>query len=50
MVLESSHQFMSEEQKILTEIQERILLLRRAECDIPTIRAILKKEFSDIVT
>jgi len=41
---------MSEERKIPIEIQERILLFRRAGCDIPTIRAILKEEFSDVVT
>ena len=50
MVLESSRRFMSEERKIPIEIQERILLFRRAGCDIPTIRAILKEEFSDVVT
>ena len=42
--------FMSEERTIPIEVQERILLLRRAGCNVPTIRAILKEEFSDIVT
>jgi zinc finger SWIM domain-containing protein 3 len=50
MVSENSRRFMSEERTIPTEIQERILLLRRAGCNIPTIRAILKEEFSNIVT
>ena len=42
--------FMSEERTIPIEVQERILLLCRAGCNVPTIRAILKEEFSDIVT
>ena len=42
--------FMSEERTIPIEVQERILLLYRASCNVPTIRAILKEEFSDIVT
>lgn len=50
MVPENSRRFMSEERTIPTEVQEKILLLRRAGCDIPTIRAILREEFSDIVT
>ena len=50
MILESSRRFMSEERKIPIEVQERILLFRHAGCDIPTIRAILKEEFSDMVT
>ena len=41
---------MSEERTIPVEVQEKILLLRRAGCEVPTIRAILKEEFSDIVT
>ncbi|CAB4376203.1 unnamed protein product [Rhizophagus irregularis] len=39
-----------QERTIPVEIQERILLLRHAGCNIPTIRGILKEEFSDIVT
>jgi zinc finger SWIM domain-containing protein 3 len=50
MVSENSRHFMSEERTIPIEVQERILLLRRAGCDVSTIRAILKEEFSDIVT
>ncbi|CAB4437481.1 unnamed protein product [Rhizophagus irregularis] len=50
MVSENSRRFMSEERTIPIEIQERILLLRRAGCNVPTIRAILKEEFSNIVT
>ncbi|CAG8725289.1 13524_t:CDS:2 [Funneliformis caledonium] len=42
------HKFMSEEKIIPIEVQERILLLRRVGCNVPTIRAILKEEFSDI--
>jgi hypothetical protein len=38
----------SEERTIPTEIQERILLLRHAGCNVPTIR--VKEEFSNIVT
>ena len=41
---------MSDKRTIPIEIQERILLFRCAGCDIPTICAILKEEFSDIVT
>ena len=41
---------MSEERTIPIEVQERILLLYRAGCNVLTIRAILKEEFSDIVT
>jgi len=50
MILENFHRFMSEERTIPIEVQERILLLRRAGCEVPIIRAILKEEFSDIVT
>jgi hypothetical protein len=50
MVSESSRRFMSEKRTIPSEVQERILLLRRAGCDVPTIRSILKEEFSNVVT
>ena len=50
MVLPNLQQFMANERTIPPEIQERIMLLRRAGCDIPTIRSILKEEFSSIVT
>ena len=50
MILENFRQFMSEERTIPIEVQERILLLRRAGCEVSMIRAILKEEFSDIVT
>ena len=50
MVSEKSRRFMSEERTIPTEVQEKILLLRRAGCEVPIIRAILKEEFSNTVT
>jgi hypothetical protein len=49
MVTGTFRKFMSEEQTIPIEVQERILLLHRAECNVPTIQVILKEEFSDIV-
>ncbi|RGB27262.1 hypothetical protein C1646_769363 [Rhizophagus diaphanus] len=50
MVSESSRRSMSKKRTIPSEVQERILLLRRAGCDVPTIRSILKEEFSNVVT
>jgi len=41
---------MSEKRTILIEVQERILLLCHAGCEVSIIRVILKEEFSDIVT
>ncbi len=41
---------MANERTIPLEIQEKIMLLRRAGCDISTICAILKEEFDGIVT
>ncbi len=50
MILENFRRFMSEERTIPIEVQERILLLHHAGCEVSMIRAILKEEFSDIVT
>jgi len=50
MVLPNLQRFMACERNIPPEIQERIMLFRHAGCDIPTIRSILKEEFSDIIT
>ena len=50
MILENFRRFMSEERTIPIEVQERILLLCRAGCEVSMIRAILKEEFSDIIT
>ena len=47
--LEFQH-FMTNERIIPPEVQDKIMLLRRAGCNIPTIRAILKEEFDGIVT
>jgi hypothetical protein len=49
MISGTFRKFMSEERTIPIEVQERILLLHRAGCNVPTIQAILKEEFSDIV-
>ncbi|CAG8749178.1 17534_t:CDS:2, partial [Funneliformis caledonium] len=43
-----NREVMDFERIIPIEIQERILLLRHTGCNIPTIQAILKEEFSDI--
>ena len=50
MILENFHRFIFEKRTILIKVQERILLFRYAECEVFIIRAILKEEFSDIVT
>lgn len=50
MILLNHQHFMINERLIPTEVQEKIKLLRRAGCNIPTIRAILKEEFNGIVT
>ncbi|PKY57106.1 hypothetical protein RhiirA4_478151 [Rhizophagus irregularis] len=48
MGFEPKKKKLQQERTIPVEIQERILLLRHAGCNIPTIRGILKEEFSDI--
>ncbi len=50
MILENFCRFISEERTIPIEVQERILLLYHAGCEVSMIRAILKEKFSDIVT
>ncbi len=41
---------MSEKRTIPIKVQERILLLRHAGCEVSIIRVILKEEFLDIIT
>ncbi|CAG8462652.1 147_t:CDS:2 [Scutellospora calospora] len=50
MVAVNHQHFISSEREIPSEIQEKILLLRRAGCNVATIHAILKEEFGSIVT
>ncbi|CAG8840994.1 41379_t:CDS:2, partial [Gigaspora margarita] len=41
-------QFTSEERLIPLEVQQKIMLLQHARCNIPTIRAISKEEFDEL--
>ncbi|CAG8841571.1 40497_t:CDS:2, partial [Gigaspora margarita] len=50
MILADHQRFTSEERLIPLEVQQKIMLLRRAGCNILTIRAILKEEFDGIIT
>ncbi|CAG8846876.1 36714_t:CDS:1 [Gigaspora margarita] len=50
MISENHQHFMSSEREIPPEIQEKIILLHRAGCNVATIHAILKEEFNSIVT
>ncbi|CAG8723336.1 15183_t:CDS:10 [Gigaspora margarita] len=50
LVNENHRMFMSNERHIPDDIKQRIELLCRAGIDVPTIRAILKEEFGDLVT
>src|SRR5688572_15504556 len=50
LVPEKLRRFMPDQRKIPDDVQERILILREAGIDIPTIRKILAVEFSSMVT
>ena len=50
MVNESHQFFMSNEQSISDNIKQWIELLRQADVDVSTIRAILKEEFGNCIT
>ena len=50
LVPEKLRCFMPDQRKIPDDVQERILILREAGIDIPTIQKILAVEFSSMVT